>query len=113
MHYDFSGQTGSDVSLHAGFPNAAADSRLHGLDLNQLLIKRPVSTFIFRIRGDRLEEQGIFDGDLAIVDRLAAPKNGSLALWHDGQSFHLSRPAELAEGAELWGVVTATIHRYD
>ena len=76
------------VSVHAGFPNPAADRRLSGLDLNQLLIRHPTSTFLFRIRGEQGITQGIFDGDLAVVDRLAAARAHDLVLWHDGQRFN-------------------------
>ena len=60
-------QTG--VSVHTGFPNPAADKSLAGLDLNRLLIHNTASTFLFRLRGSEWGELGIFDGDIAIVDR--------------------------------------------
>lgn len=100
------------VSVHAGFPNAAADRRLRSLDLNQLLIAHPSGTFVFRIRGDQGVTQGIFDGDIALVDRLEAPRSSSLVLWHDGRRFQLSRPARMAAGGTAWGTVTAVIHQY-
>lgn len=100
------------ITLHAGFPNAAADSRLTGLDLNQLLIKRPVSTYIFRIRGESWQERGVFDGDLAIVDRAAPLTKSCLALTHDGENFQISHAGRLTKSDKLWGVVTAIIHQY-
>ena len=100
------------VSVHAGFPNPAADTRLHGLDLNQLFIRHPSSTFLFRIRGEQGITQGIFDGDIAVVDRLAAPHASALVLWHDGQRFNLSRSGRMQHGSSLWGTVTAVIHQY-
>lgn len=100
------------VSVHAGFPNPAADTRLHGLDLNQLLIRHPSSTFLFRIRGDQGITQGIFDGDIAIVDRLAVPHASTLVLWHDGQRFNLSHSGRIRPDSSLWGTVTAVIHQY-
>ena len=103
--------TGS-VSVHAGFPNPGADKRLRGLDINELLIKHPSSTFLFRIRGDEGIAQGIFDGDIAVVDRAAGQQASDFVLWHDGQQFKLSRPARVAEDAAQFGVVTAVIHQY-
>lgn len=100
------------VSIHAGFPNPAADRRLRGLDLNQLLVERPSSTFMFRIRGEEGATQGIFDGDIAVVDRVAAPRPMDYVLWHDGTGFKLSRPSRMAEDAIQWGVITAVIHQY-
>ncbi len=100
------------VSVHAGFPNPGADRRLRGLDFNQLLISHPTSTFIFRVRGEEGITQGIFDGDLAVVDRAANPRSQDYVLWHDGQNFKLSRPSRINEGATQWGVITAVIHQY-
>ena len=100
------------VSVHAGFPNPAADRRLSGLDLNQLLIRHPTSTFLFRIRGEQGITQGIFDGDLAVVDRLAAARAHDLVLWHDGQRFNLSRPSRMPADGRRWGTVTAIVHQY-
>ena len=100
------------VSVHAGFPNPGADRRLRGLDFNQLLIAHPSSTFVFRVRGEEGITQGIFDGDLAIVDRLANPGANDFVLWHDGEHFKLSRPSRIADGAAQWGVITAVIHQY-
>lgn len=118
---DFGGDTVMDanpltpengVSVHAGFPNPAADGRLRSLDLNQLLIKTPSSTFIFRIRGEEGTTQGIFDGDIAIVDRAASIRSNDFVLWHDGEHFKMSRPSRVPEGAATWGVITAVIHQY-
>jgi hypothetical protein len=100
------------VSVHAGFPNPAADHRLRGLDLNQLLIARPSSTFMFRIRDEEGITQGIFDGDIAVVDRAATVRSSDFVLWHDGKDFKLSRPSRVQEGGTTWGVITAVIHQY-
>ena len=100
------------VSVHTGFPNPAADSRLKGMDLNELLIKNTTSTFMFRIRGDHGTTIGMFDGDIAIVDRAANPQANDYVLWHDGTRFNLSRQARIAEDSTVWGVITAVIHQY-
>jgi SOS-response transcriptional repressor LexA len=102
----------SGVSIHAGFPNPATDKRLRSLDLNQLLITHPSSTFIFRIRGDQGANYGIFDGDIAIVDRAATPTKNDFVLWHDGRQFKLSRSAKMTDSSTLWGIASAIIHQY-
>ena len=111
-HHPTHPQDQDGVSVHAGFPNAGTDRALHSLDLNQLLMPRPVSTFLFRIRGEQGITQGIFDGDIALVDRALTPRPQDLVLWHDGQQFNLSRPARIASDSAVWGVITAVIHRY-
>ena len=97
------------VSVHSGFPNAAADARGRALDFNQLLIQRPSSTFCFRIRGAGHEDHGIFDGDIAVVDRALSPRPSDLILYWHGDSFAISRYSHLDEAETYWGVVTSTI----
>lgn len=100
------------VSVHAGFPNPAADKSLAGLDLNQLLIQRAASTFLFRIRGSAGEDFGIFDGDIAIVDRALDPRKIDLVVWWDADTFRISRFGQLAEDSTSWGVITSVIHQF-
>lgn len=100
------------ISIHAGFPNPATDKRLTGLDLNQLLIQHPASTFLFRIRGEQGTSRGIFDGDIALIDRAAALRPSDLVLWHNGQGFRLSTARHIDADGSLWGIVTAIIHPY-
>ncbi len=100
------------VSIHAGFPNPAADRRLKSLDFNQILVQHPSSTFVFRVRGEEGITQGIFDGDIAVVDRATDPRPQDFVLWHDGEHFKLSRPSRMTESATQWGVITAIIHQY-
>lgn len=102
-------QTG--VSEHAGFPNAATDTSLAALDLNQLLIRHSVSTYMLRLRGNQWEAVGIFDGDILIVDRGLDPRRSDLVVWWRENSFAVSHFQRIPAGAILWGVVTAVIHQ--
>lgn len=102
------------VSVHAGFPNPAADRTLGDLDLNQLLIWHTASTYMFRLRGSGWEDVGIFDGDIAIVDRALTPKATDLVIWWPaGQdSFSISRCKLVPAGTAIWGVTTAIVHQF-
>lgn len=102
------------VSVHAGFPNPATDTSLRSLDLNQLLINHSASTYFFRVRGDHWQEAGVFDGDIAIVDRaLDARKTDTVIWWNpDADQFNISLQARVPADATLWGVITATIHQF-
>ncbi len=101
------------VSVHTGFPNPAADARLRSLDLNQLLINHSASTYFFRVRGREWETVGIFDSDIAIVDRaLDASTNDIVLWWNSGpEDFCLSSLGSVPKQATVWGVVTSTIHQ--
>jgi SOS-response transcriptional repressor LexA len=108
------GQEPQGVSVHMGFPNPAVDKSLLSLDLHQLLIRRPASTFMFRITGSDWAEVGIFDGDIAIIDRALDPRKSDLIIWWNDQTgeFAVSFFKQLPENAAIWGVVTRTIHRF-
>jgi len=101
------------VSVHAGFPNPAADKSLGSLDLNQLLIQHAASTFLFRLRGNDWEDLGIFDEDIAIVDRALGARKNDLVIWWENQTdgFAISKYKDLEADANVWGVVTSVIHQ--
>lgn len=52
-----------------GFESPAAEYRQLSLDLDELLVEHPSSTFLGRASGDSMQGVGIFDGDILIVDR--------------------------------------------
>ncbi len=102
------------VSVHTGFPNPATDASLHTLDLNQLLVQHTASTYMFRVRGNEWEGAGIFDGDIAVIDRALDPRKTDVVLWWDDASgeFAISKYTAMPKEAALWGVVTSTIHQF-
>lgn len=102
------------VSIHAGFPNPATDSdrSRSGLSLDQLLLGRPSSTYLFQLSGHSWATEGIGDGDIAVVDRALPVRSGDLVMaWQDDE-FLLCRARRLPESVTPWGVVSAIIHRY-
>ena len=116
-------------TVHAGFPSPADDFIEEMIDLNQVLIKNPTATFLWRVVGDCMIDVKIFPGDVVVVDRSLAPKHRSIVLAIvDGEPTlkRLNRRGGvmvlhnenaklpvfmIAEGTEvsIWGVVTATI----
>ncbi|MDB5164653.1 MAG: polymerase subunit UmuD [Candidatus Saccharibacteria bacterium] len=103
------------VTVHTGFPNPALDHRGQGprlaLDINQLLVRHPSSTYLFRIAGHRWSDQGVYDGDIAVIDRSTRRGSNDLVVIWDDAGFSLQRHSEAA--ADIWGVVTAIIHQFD
>ncbi len=110
----------------AGFPSPASDYVERPLDLNTLLIKNPPATFFVRVDTDNLSEEGIFQGDLAIVDRSIHPKSGNIVIVVMDDSALMRRfgvetrleneakkpgPKTTPDGLEVWGVVTHVIHK--
>lgn len=113
-----------------GFGAAADDYAERGIDLNEQLIKNKPATYFFRMKGDAMQEAGIFDGDVLIVDRslklvhgkiIVAVLNGELMVrrYHKNFSSVFLIPENdrfktinLGEftNFSVWGVVTYVIH---
>lgn len=99
------------VSEKTGFPNAGTDTSLSSLDLGKLLIQNPSSTFFMRLRGNTWENRGVYDGDVAVIDRALFPLPADLVIWWGGESFALGKSSDVPEEIEIWGVVTNIIHQ--
>ena len=106
------------VSLHRGFPNPALDRAVEGsrgtklaLDLNKLFIAHPSSTYLFRIAGHDDESYGLFDGDIAVIDRSLRPRATDLVLGWQPAGFIICPYSRITRHDVVWGVITTTIHQ--
>lgn len=119
-----------NCSVSAGFPSPAEEWADYSLDLNQHLIQNAPATFFVRASGDSMQNVGIFDGDLLIVDRSRNAKsqdivivsvNGDLTVKRliakKGKNFLKAEnegfsSIELTEDTDvhIWGVVTYVVH---
>ncbi len=61
-----------------GFPSPAQDYVENRLDLNQLCVAHPAATYFVRAEGDSMQEAGIFDQDILVVDRSLSPGHGDI-----------------------------------
>lgn len=115
----------------AGFPSPADDHLETELDLNEYLIEHPAATFFVRAKGDSMQEAGIFDGSILIVDRSLAPKNNDVVIAAVAGELTVKRlvvklgkpylcpanrnykPIPFKGGSDftIWGVVMHTIHK--
>ncbi len=64
----------------AGFPAPGDDSIEKELNIHDLLVKNPTTTFFVRVEGDSMEGAGIFSGDVLVVDRSIVPRTGHIVL---------------------------------
>ena len=112
----------------AGFPSPATDYIEDDIDLNSQLIRNAPATFIIRVQGKSMNNVGVHDGDLLIVDRSINPKNSSTVIANVNEelvvktfikekntNYLASGPnkIELSENPNviIWGVVTYVIHK--
>ncbi len=118
------------TAVQGGFPSPAQDYDGKRVDLNDVLIRDPTSTYVVRVTGDSMEGAGIAHGDEVIVDRSLTPQDGNVVIAIVDGELTIKRlrirsdgtwlvpenrkyPAQrLAEHAELtvWGVVTRSLH---
>lgn len=68
------------AKVSAGFPSPAADYEDKRLDINEYLIRNPVSTFFFPVQGDSMQGAEIFDGDILVVDRSVKAGHGHIVV---------------------------------
>ncbi len=120
---------GSAVS--AGFPSPADDYIESRIDMNEYLIQHKEATFFLRVQGDSMNQLGILDGDLLVVDRSIPVEVGNIVIAAiDGEftvkQFALSEGNPILKAAnpaykdisidpdgdlEIWGVVRWAIHK--
>ena len=70
----------ANETISAGFPSPAEDYIELGIDLNQYLIKNPISTFFLRVSGNSMNNAGIYNNDLLIIDRSINPHPGHIVV---------------------------------
>lgn len=64
----------------AGFPAPGDADVERVLDINDLVVKHPASTFFVRVSGDSMEGVGIFEGDVLVVDRAVDADDGKIVV---------------------------------
>lgn len=66
--------------VSAGFPSPAQDYVERTLDLNELCIRHPAATFFVKVSGDSMQDAGIYDNDILVVDRALEAKHGDIVV---------------------------------
>ncbi len=116
--------------MGTGFASPAEVFRETPLDLNRLVINHPQATFFMRAEGDAMQEDGIHEGDILVVDRALKVRDNNVVVAavfgelvvrrvkRGGGRLRLlpagSRARPLEVGPEtamtIWGVVTHVLH---
>lgn len=116
-------------AVSAGNPHPT-DERGELFDLAGHLIQNPGDTFYVKVAGNSMNESGIFDGDILVVDRAVEPRPQDVVVADagDGQytvkQFKRERdrlrlvpsnpayqPIDITEETRVCGVARFTIHR--
>lgn len=115
--------------ISAGFPSPAEDFLDLTIDLNKEFVKHPSTTFYGRVNGDSMQDAGISDGDLLIIDKSLPASDGKIAVCFIDGEFTVKRikkekdcvwlvaenkkykPIKVSDENEfiVWGIVTTII----
>ncbi len=118
-----------DGGVPAGFPSPADDHLDLTIDLNRELVDHPEATFYARVRGASMQDAGIQDGDVLVVDRSLTARNDDIAVAYLNGEFTVKRlrfagntclllpanhdypeiPIGENDDFRVWGVVTYVI----
>lgn len=118
--------------IETGFPSPAGDHLEKALNLEQIIVQRPTSTFYVRVEGNAMNTAGIHDGDILVVDRSLTPTSGSILIFTMDEEVLIRRfiqqgqrrflvtddptkmpiPIEPHTQWMVWGVATHLIHRF-
>ena len=116
----------------AGFPAPGDDVVERRLNVHDLLVKHPESTFFVRVEGDSMEGAGIYSGDILVVDRTVAPYQGAIVvaavqgglvvkrvrIEHDAlllvseQTGYAPIVVNEQDDCYVWGVVTGSVRQF-
>ena len=67
-------------NVQAGWPSPAEEELVDVLNLDDYLIKHPEQSYLIKVSGDSMKDAGIHEGDLVIVERGRAQKDGDIVI---------------------------------
>lgn len=117
-------------TVAAGWPSPAEEENVDTLSLDDWLIGNKEASFMLKVSGDSMIDAGIRPGDMVILEKGRAPKNGDVVVaeidreWtikyferHGGRvtlvpANRRYKPIAPEEELRIAGVVTAVIRKY-
>ena len=128
---NYLGQWLVEQGVSAGFPSPADDFKEIRISLDKELVKNQESTFYARVSGNSMENAGLSDGDLIVIDRGLNPEKNKIAVCFLDGEFTVKRiikrglklylkpenknynEIEIKDDSQLliWGIVTYVIKK--
>jgi SOS regulatory protein LexA len=114
----------------AGLPSPEEEELRDVISLDEYLVTKPEVSFILQVSGDSMIGEGILSGDLVIVEKGRAPRNGDIVIaevdgeWtmkyfrKKGSEIYLEAanpkysPIWPVQELKIGGIVTAVIRKY-
>lgn len=85
----------SSIDSAKTLPSKAIDAKEH-LDIAEMLVRRPATTFFVRVEGDGLPGSGVEPGDILVADLSVKAGVGDIAIENDGGEYKI-RVVEFGE----------------
>ena len=86
--------------VKAGFPSPSEDLMETTMNIENYLIKKKESTYIFEVDGDSMIDAHIADGDLVIAERTETAKDGEIVIAEVDGEFTLKYFRK--QGSKVW-----------
>jgi repressor LexA len=67
-------------SVQAGFPTAVNDEIPHSISIESYLISHPDHTILLKVKGDRMIDAGLYEGDIVIVEKGTTANVGEMVI---------------------------------
>ena len=64
----------------AGFPSPAEEELRDVISFDEYLITKPGTSFLLRVSGDSMIDEGIHQGDLVVIEKGREPKSGDIVI---------------------------------
>ena len=69
-----------DMAVSAGLPIDIGNELSNAVDINELLIEHPVTSFFAKVKGDDMSQIGIREDDIIIFDTSLEPVDGKIII---------------------------------
>ena len=76
-------------SIRAGIPSDAEEQLIDTLSFDEYLVDRPESSYLLKVVGDSMEDAGLREGDIVIVDKKKEPKENDIVVANVDDQFTL------------------------
>ena len=83
-----------ELRVPCGSPSPIGEGSVGKVDLNRMLVKNPLATFLVRCTGTAMTAAGIEFGDVCIVDRSLDARSGDIVLAYINGRFTMRRYEE-------------------
>ena len=91
------GQWLIEEGVSAGFPSPADDFKEVRISLDEELIKNKEATFYARVNGDSMQDAGLSNGDLIVIDRALNAENNKICVCFLDGDFTVKRVVKKGE----------------